>query len=386
MGDAEKVARLRGQLPAVTRSVYLNTGSVGPLPTPAFEAMTKLLAEEHDAGRIGPAAHGLSLDITERARRSSAALLGVAPEEIALTHLTTEGINIALWAVDWGPDEEIITTNIEHPAVLWPTMVVAHRCGAQVKVADVANAEDIVAEIEKQISPRTRLIAFSHVAFCTGGVLPAAEIIQMARRHGVLTLVDGAQAAGALPLNLQELGADFYAVPGQKWLCGPEDTGVLYVRRERLPALHQTFVGYASMAPSSGAAAATPHPDARRFEIGSRHCPSLLAQAVSAEWLRDEVGMEWAHERIARLVAEARQALADLPGVQVLTPTQSAGLLCFTVEGIDPEQVVLRLNERGIIARWIKEPRCVRISLGFFNTEDDIDRLVEGLRDDIGLK
>lgn len=383
--QAEKVLRLRDELPSVRDAVYLNTGSYGPLPRATVAAMEAHARVELEEGRIHPARLADSARLADRARVAVAEAFGATPEEIALTHLTTEGIDIALWGIDWGPEDEIITTNLEHPAVTWPSLVIAHRCGVHIKVADVgAGGERAVQAITDLLSPNTRLIVLSHVAYCTGAVLPVREIVELAHRRGVFVLVDGAQAAGAIPLNLRELGADFYAIPGQKWLCGPEDTGALYVREESRPNLHQTYVGYASMEATSTTFEATPHSDARRYEFASRRRPTLLGLSTSLEWLRDEVGLDWAYARIQHLVATAREQLQQVPGLEIITPPNAAGLLSFTVKGLDPVQTSNRLAERGILLRWISEPRCLRVSLGFFNTDEDIAKLVEALKAEAG--
>ena len=381
MSDTDKVMRLREELPATHPVAYLNTGSVGPLPKRAVVEMTAWIERELREGRIGAAAWQAGGEVRARARAAVASVLGARVDEVALTHHTTEGLNVVIWGLDWRPGDEIVTTNLEHPAVFVPALTAARRFGAKVITVDLGLGEgDAISAIADALTPRTRLVALSHVAYCTGALLPVAEIAKVAHRHGALLAVDGAQSAGATAVDVAALEADFYAVPGQKWLCGPEDTGALIVRRERLEALAQTFVGYSSMARQELGAPLVPHPDARRFEVGSRHAPSLACQAASVEWFRDEVGVDWAQARIDELMALARQALAAIPGVTILTPSRCAGLLCFTVAGVDPDVLVPRFAAEGVVIRSIKQPRCLRASLGFFNTEDDVRRLAEATR------
>ncbi len=381
MDDGEKLRRLREQIPATHGVAYLNTGSVGPLPTPVAEAMKQWSERELKEGRIGAAAHHSAQEVRARARAAVAALIGAETEEIALTHLTTEGINIVVWGIDWRPGDEIVITNLEHPAVFLPAWSVEQRLGVKVVVADMGLGDrDPVGAMAAALSERTRLVVLSHVAYCTGALLPVAEIARVAHERGALVLADGAQAAGALPVDVRRLGADFYAVPGQKWLLGPEDTGALYVSREQIASLRQTFVGYASMAQQTFGQPLLPHADARRFEVGSRHAPSIAGQEASLAWLREEVGLEWAQARTAHLVARAREALGELPRASVLTPSACAGLLTFTVADADPEALAARLDARGVIIRWIRAPRALRASFGFFNTEEDLERLLAVLR------
>ena len=229
------------------------------------------------------------------------------------------------------------------------------------------------------LSPRTRLLVLSHVSYCTGAALPLAELCALASERGILTLVDGAQAAGAVPLDLQALGIDFYAIPGQKWLLGPEDTGALYVRRQRLDTLQQVFAGFASMAQQAYGGPLLAHPDARRYEVGLRSTPALFGQAAAVEWLRDRVGLDWAQARIRRLTEQAREALGQQPNVKVLTPDNAGGLLMFAVDGLAADTVVAELAKVGIIVRSVNVPDCVRASFGFYNTEAEVRRLAAAL-------
>ncbi len=376
----DKVRRLRAELPATEHEVYLNTGSVGPMPRVAAEATKNQLELETSEGRVGGAIWQAADEARQRARAAVAGVIGADAAEIALTHFTTESINVVLWGLDWRPGDEILITSIEHPAIVLPAQAVAQRYGAAVKVAELGyGGGDVLGAFERALSERTRLLALSHVAYCTGAALPLAEIVRLAQEHDILTLVDGAQSAGAIPVDVAEMGVDFYAVPGQKWLLGPEDTGALYVRRDRLDQLRQTFVGYMSVAPQPQGAGAVPHLNARRYEVGSRNTPSILGQAAAVEWLRDEVGLGWAQQRIRSLLARAREALGGIPGVSVLTPANCAGLLSFAVGDVDPDVVTQKLSAQKIVIRSVKSPRCNRASFGFFNTEEEIEQLAQAV-------
>jgi L-cysteine/cystine lyase len=201
----------------------------------------------------------------------------------------------------------------------------------------------------------------------------------------VLSLVDAAQSVGAIALDLPASGVDFYAMSGQKWLCGPEGTGALYVRRDRLSLAAPTFVGYKSMGDAARydyTGYFMPSPDARRYELATIYRPGLKAMIANLTWLADTMGWEWIYARIARLAAYAHDALSRLPGVRVITPPgPQAGLITFTLEGYDPARVMTRLAQADIVLRFIDQPYALRISTGFYNTEGDIDRLIDALRD-----
>jgi L-cysteine/cystine lyase len=198
-----------------------------------------------------------------------------------------------------------------------------------------------------------------------------------------LLAVDGAQSAGAIPLDLHALDVDFYAIPGQKWLCGPEGMGALYVRRARQSELAPTYMGYASMGTDGGVDFSgyyMPASSARRYEIGSIHWPALAGMRASLAWLQDELGMAWVYERVTIMTRRCREILAELPGATVHTPANHAGLTAFTVDGLDPASTPTGLAEMGILIRSVREPDLLRVSTGFFTDEEDLQRLAEGLQ------
>jgi L-cysteine/cystine lyase len=373
-------------MPATTRYAYFNTGTSGPLSLAATEAIRAQVEREFTEGRIERTSAMAAMQARENARQAVAGLIGCTPEEIALTHHTTEGMNIVTWGIDWQPGDEAVTTNIEHAGGLLPLYAVRKARGVTVRFVDLHYGDvDAVAALEKMLTPRTRLISLSHVSYATGAVLPLAEIVTMAHRHGVPVLVDGAQSVGAIPVDVKDIGVDYYSLSGQKWLCGPEGTGALYVRFDKLDTVRQTFVGYSSFAGRREEDDATeemiPHPAAKRFEVGTRHAPDFAGQAAAIGWLREEVGTGWAFARIRSLAERARERLSAVDGVEVLTPGTPAGLICFTVDGVDAKDLVIRLAERKFVIRSIRDPYCARVSTGYFNTEDEVDRLAEAVAD-----
>jgi L-cysteine/cystine lyase len=285
--------------------------------------------------------------------------------------------------MNWRPGDELITTDQEHQGGLVPAYMAGQRYRLTVRVVDVGLGDGaFLAALEEAISPRTRLISLSHVSWLSGARLPLAEIVALAHRHQILVVADGAQAAGAMPVDVRQLGVDMYAVPGQKWLCGPEGMGALYVRRGRIGELAPTFAGYRTLA--SGlhmdfAGAFQLAPGARRYEVGTTHGPSLQAMRESLRWLEEAVGWPWAFARIAQLAAQAAELLNQVPDVRVQTPANRAGLISFSVDGLAPQEVVSQLAERGIMIRAVPFVDWLRVSTGFFNTEEDLLRLRDAL-------
>lgn len=383
MADTGKIALIREAMPAVRNQVYLNTGAVGPLSTITVEALNRANLRELADGR-GSHREFLRLRQTlAAAREAFARLVNAGPDEIALTHHTTDGMNIVTHGLAWQPGDEVVTTTAEHEAGLLPLYVLRQRHGVVLKMIDLSPG-DIVAQFAEAISPRTRLLVFSHVTWNTGLRLPLAEVVDMAHRHQVLTLVDGAQSAGAIPLDLPASGVDFYALPGQKWLCGPEGVGALYIRQDRLSLVSPTFAGYSTLEEVTMydfAGYFVPAKSARRYEVATVYRPGIQAMLANLAWLAETIGWEWIHARIRTLAEYAHNALSALPGVSVITPPRpQAGLITFNLEGYDPARVMTRLAGEGIILRFLRSPYALRISTGFYNTEADIDRLMAALQ------
>ena len=382
MSNPQKIAEIREAMPVTQNKIYLNTGTCGPLSTITVEVMQQSNTLELIEGRAGMPGMAALLQAKTEARQAVAKLVNARPEEIALTHHTTEGMNIVAHGLSWQPGDEIITTTLEHEGGLLPLYVLRDRHGVKVHVVDIQPG-DIVAQFERHITPRTRLLVFSHVAWNTGLRLPLEDIVAMGHDHHVLSLVDGAQSVGAIPLDRAASGVDVYAMPGQKGLCGPEGTGALYVRQERLHLVAPTFVGFSSLEDVSMYdfhGYFMPARTARRYEVGTVYRPGIKAMVANLAWLSESVGWDWIYARIIHLAGYARDRLGKLPGLTVITPPgPQAGLVTFTLDGHDPARVMAQLAEKEIILRYLRHPYALRIATGFYNTEEEIDRLADAL-------
>jgi len=373
-----KVAALRDQLPAVQATAYFNVGSNGPLPLAAHRALVAAAESELEVGRIVPGLYERNRDRNREIAALIAEIFNADAEEIALTHSTSEGLGSVLMGLSWRRGDEVVTCPLEHPGLLGPLALLAHRFGVVLRQAGIGMGDgDVVGAVATALTPRTRVIALSHVQWSTGAVLPLRELADLARGRGVMLVVDGAQSAGQIAVDLHALGVDAYAMPGQKWLCGPEATGALFVRRDRFADIAPTLLRYAQFDPTGFL---LPAPSAQRYEIGEFYGPALLAQAAALRWLRDEVGLDWAFARTAELGRRVHDGLSGIEGVTVVTPRERmAGLVNFQVAGLRPQEVAAGLFARGITIRYVDVRPCpvtARVAAAWWNTEEEIERLV----------
>ena len=353
-------AAFRAQFPVFERLAYLNAGTEGPVPGRAAEAAHARIDLESAQGRCGrPYFEGL-MGLATRLRDGYAAVLGCAASELALTGSTTDGVNTVIAGLDLRAGDEVITTDEEHPGLLAPLGRARRRHGITVRVVPWS-------QLPEAVSPSTRLIACSHVSWVSGQVMDMGAL----RATGVPVLLDAAQAIGAIAVDVHALGCDFYAASGQKWLCGPEGSGCLYVRPDRLDELLVPWPGYGSVADPARALEFEPAEGTGRldhgFPVGLRSAWALAALEVFAE-----AGWDWIHERAATLAASVAGRLAER-GLEV-GPRGRSTLVAW--KAADPEAEVARLAEHGFIVRHIPAFGVVRASVGAWNSEDELDELV----------
>jgi L-cysteine/cystine lyase len=379
----EDISRVRSQIAATGRFIYLNTGFSGPSPRSVLEAPAAWTQSWYDMGLTTPEAWGECQRMTEEVRGKVAAFLGCAPQEVTLTDNTSHGIAIVAGGLAWREGDEVVTNELEHPSGLLPWFLLRERRRVRVKVVSFPPGADPLEELAKAITPRTRLICVSHIMYSTGMLLPVAEIARQAHQVGALCLVDGAQSAGQIPLDMAGLDCDFYAIPGQKWLLGPWGTGALYLRKELLDSVYPALVGWNTVESFGLGGSFVLRPSAQRYE-GATQAHALLAGLGAALDFAEGLGWQACYHRIAELAASLRERLREVPGLTLLEPLGSgrpSALVCFNLAGQEPERVVRALYEGWrIVCRSIPHPPCVRVCTHFFNTEEELETLVGALR------
>lgn len=387
--DAD-IEAVRSEIPVLSRCTYLNAGGIAPAPRPVTEAILATYRDIASRGEMTPEVHDRIPDRMDETRNRIARLAGARPDEIALLGNTTEGINLVLRGLPWEPDDEVVVTDQENPAVLLPCANLARRRGVTVRRLRLSDDTDaLLARLGRLIRPRTRLLVLSHVTHVSGLVMPLAAIERLAADAGVPILWDGAQALGQVPVDLGEAGSAFYAGAGYKWLMGPYGTGWLHIRRDWLDRLDTSDIGVKSeRSLDLESLAFELRPGADRHEYGSR--PWALFEGLGAGiGFVERFGLGAVRRRMLTLREHACARLAAIPGATVIsasTPERASGLVTATFAGTDARVLVDELwRDHRVLVRERRLPAGapertgIRFSLGFFNTFADIDAAAEAV-------
>ena len=381
------VMRIREQIPVCQNMTYVNTGWSGPSPLKVVDAIKDRLDYEMNQGPTSPEVYQSGREIQDNLQQAVAEMVNARPEEICLTRNTTEGLNIVINGLPWQQGDEIITCDLEHSSVLIPAYFQRHRHGAVVKVVSLApdeNQESILEKMEAAMTERTKLVFLSHVQYSSGLRMPVKEIRSLTKAKGILMLLDGAQGAGQIALDMAAMDCDFYSMPGQKWLLGPEGVGALYVRSDLIPQVEPTFVAGRAVVSAQDPYEFEPNPNSiDKFLLSSVSAPLQAGLLESIRFVQ-EFGVQEIERRNVDLAGSLKDALKSIPGVNVISPTEresSTGLVSFAIDGLDPEVAVIRLwEDHRIVARQVQFPLGVRVSIHFFNTESEVEQVAQAVR------
>jgi cysteine desulfurase / selenocysteine lyase len=399
--DADtRVARLRDEFPALHQQVhgrplvYLDSAATALKPKCVIDAVRDVWSR--DCANIHRGVHSLSQRATERyedARRKIGRFIGAADRrELVFVRGATEAVNLVAQSYALprlSPGDEIVVTGLEHHANIVPWQVVRDRTGATLKVVPVSDAGEVtVAAVEQHLTSKTKIVAFAQVSNVLGTILPTKEIVARAHGVGAVVLVDGAQAVAHMPVDVKALGCDFYVLSGHK-LYGPDGIGILYARRELLEEMAPYQTG-GDMILSVSFDKTLYNDLPSRFEAGTPNISGAIGLGVAVEFIR-EIGFEWIAMHEQELLGFAQDQLSRIQGLrQIGTAKHKLGVLSFVLDKIHAHDIGTVLDSCGVAIRTghhCAQPlvermglaATARASLGLYNDEQDILRLVEGI-------
>jgi L-cysteine/cystine lyase len=381
-----EIAEIRNLIEATREVAYFNTGWTGPSPEPVVARMREVFDRECVAGPASLENLRLSRAENDSTRSAVAELFHADPDEVMITHGTTEGVHIALFGYPWQPGDELVTCSLEHPALAQSANVLEDKFGVvarRVEVPPSASEEEQVRLIGEAIGPRTKFVALSHIQYSCGLRMPIGPIAEIAHRAGALVLIDGAQTGGAIDIDARGIGADFYAISGQKWVLGPQGTGAFYAASEHIREINPLFNSHAladkraEMSENAG-----PPNLLQRFRVTSQST-ALVAGFGEAIRILQSIGWNTVEERGIDLAGRMRSGFAAIPGCTMTGPLEggtTSALVSVAVENWAPSQVVEALWDRWrIAARAVNSPPAVRFSNHVFNTENEVDQVLNAV-------
>ena len=375
---------------------YFQTGTYGPASDSVLQAVREAMEGE---ARHGPATTAGRLAHREReaaARSGLARLLNVKEEELSIDTNTSRAMQQIVRGLDWQPGDEFLMTSLEHVSTYGLSYSLMQEHGVTVKVleAELLSDDALLAELAAALNERTRLICLSHIASPDGRLLPIKEAAAIAHDAGVPVLLDLAQSAGQMPVDLAALDCDFAVGSGHKWLLGPMGTGYIFVSERQMSGFRPNLIPDRS--PWTLADDPTPAPTARsRTEIGTYNHALVVGLGRAVE-IMQSIGLDTIQARIADLSRRLRRGVAQIDRARIITPLEpqkSAGITSVMFDGYtkaDMDGLVARLQERHqalVKAQWLTAPPdpvkvAMRISVAAFNDESEIDRLLEGIDED----
>lgn len=371
-------AAFRRQMPVTRNWVHLDHASIGPLPEPTRAALTHWV---EDAAANG-GAHWPDWDRgVEACRDEAARLLGCAREEVALLGNTAQGVNLVAEGFPWQPGDNLVTLADEFPSNQYPWMNLAAR-GVEARRVPTEGGRVDLDRLAAAMDARTRILAISWVSYLSGWRYDVEELAALAHERGALLALDAIQGLGVFDLNVRRTPVDFVAAGGYKWLLGPEGVGVFYLRREHLDLLRPTALGWHSVVHAHHFThiELNLRPDAARFEGGSSNMPGHIALGESLKLL-NSFGPAALSARVIEITDLACRRLREI-GAVIATdrrPGHQSGIVTFEMPGRDSQELAQRCLDRRIILR-VRAGR-LRISPHAYANEEDIERLIEALRE-----
>jgi cysteine desulfurase/selenocysteine lyase len=386
------VEQVRADIPFLqTGIIYLDNAATTPKPQPVLDAMLEYFREY--GANVGRGLHRAARRATEEfeaTRVKLAKVVGAKPEEIAYTKNATEAINLVAQGLNLHRGDKVVTTVLEHHSNLVPWQRLEKQHGVKLEV--VPATQDCMVDttvIDRAIDKKTKLITMVYVSNAIGSILDVEEVGKLAAEHDVLFLVDASQAVGHMPVDVKSIGCDFLAAPGHKGLLGPQGTGFLYAREDRIGELEPLLVGGGVVESVEEHSFKLVKPP-QVFDAGTPNIPGIIGLGRAVEYVLD-IGLEQIAERERKLTRQMLK-MADIKNVEVYGPTDSklrGGVVSFNVKGVDHHDVAAMLDELASIAirsghhcarstmRYLGAEGTARASVAYFNLEDEIAKFIE---------
>ena len=371
---------------------YLDTAATSQKPRPVLDAIARGYGETYATVHRG--VYQRSADMTlafEAARARVAKFIGGRTEEVVFVRGATEGINLVAQcyaATQLKAGDRILLSALEHHSNIVPWQMAAEKIGAQIDVVPLTEDHRIDLDaMAAMLTDRHKLVALAHVSNVLGSVLDVRRATELAHSVGAKILIDGCQAVARLPVNVAELGCDFYVFSGHK-LYGPTGIGVLWGRYALLDAM-PPYQGGGSMIDRVSFTKTTYAPPPGRFEAGTPHIVGVVGLHAAIDYV-DGIGLDRIHAHETALVTETRAALSGINSVRLFGPADSAGIVSFAVEGVHPHDVATILDEGNVAIRaghhcaqplmeLLEVPATARASFGVYNGPADVAALVKGI-------
>ena len=378
----------RQQFLGLANKTYFNFGGQGVLPQASLDAIVNTHQYIQKVGPFSGQINNWLQEKTAELRTAIAQELKTTADRITLTENVTTGCNIALWGIQWQPEDSILMTDCEHPGIIATVNEIARRFHVKVEICPILetlNQGDPVEVIQQHLSSNTRLVVISHLLWNTGQILPLKEIVATChnysnRKQPIKVLVDAAQSVGSLDLNLPDSDVDYYAFTGHKWLCGPAGVGGLYVSESAFADLHPTFIGWRGIDIDFKGQPQNWKPNGKKYEVATSAYPEYqglkAAIAIHQQWGTSQER----YQRIRQLSQYLWFALTQIEGVECLkkSPPQ-AGLVSFQIPDRNQLHIVNQLEKQGFFLRTIAYPDCIRACVHYMTLTQEIDSLVAAI-------
>ena len=374
---------IRGQIPSLNKSIYMNTGGSGPMPRSVIDAVTETYETAGTHGPDVPHVKGAIKEQFEATRRTAARFFAVTSEEIALLRSVSEGLSTVAYGMDWAPGDEVVVTDEEHPSGIMIWLNLAAQKGVEVKKLPLVDDKvELLDSLDRIVTDRTRLLCLSHVTTDTGTKLPAAEICELAHDRGVPVAFDGAQSAGQFTVDLKDMDCDFYACTGHKWLLGGWGTGIFYVKREWVERLKVSWTGSQAGTWDRDTDDLQFADSAHRFEFGGRHEALYNAMGKALEFV-DSTGLAEIQARVGVLTDRLKAGIAETTGATLRSPESlefSTGIMTYSIDGLSGNDLNTQMWERWrVLGRPALKQTAMRLSTAFFTSDQEVDTVISAI-------